>query len=148
MLSTDESWRGGADHFCDCCGRPGRRTWSMVVRDGAFHALYFAACYDHGDVRESWIDVTFGGFGEVAGFEEHVTFGCRFGPVDDDSEPGLTLVDAVTMAPDAMIFGQRLKREQALVHPRIGDFWDVVRFVVETDPLVYHHHFGQWRQGD
>ena len=94
MFTTDESYRGGAEKICDCCGQPSRRTWSMVIRDEQPYALFFAACYDHGDVRESWIDVVFGTWGEGTDYHDHVTFGCRFGPVSDNPLPAATAVDA------------------------------------------------------
>jgi hypothetical protein len=142
MFSTDESYRGGGEKTCDCCGQPSRRTWSMVVRDGAPYALFFAACYDHGEVRESWIDVTFGTWGKGTDYDDHVTFGCRFGPVSNSPLPAATAVGAASVAPDSPLFGQKLSREQALADPRIADFWQVVDFIVEADPLVHEHHYG------
>ena len=43
MFSTDESYRGGVEKTCDCCGQPGWRTWSMVTRDDAPYVLFFTA---------------------------------------------------------------------------------------------------------
>jgi hypothetical protein len=142
MFTTDESYRGGVEKICDCCGQPSRRTWSMVIRDHQPYALFFAACYDHGDVRESWIDVVFGTWGNGTDYHDHVTFGCRFGPVDNSPLPAATAVDAAAVAPDGPLFGSKLSRAEALAHPRISDFWEVVDFVVETDLVVHEHHYG------
>lgn len=114
----------------------------MVACDGAPYALFFAACYDHGEVRESWIDVIFGTWGNGTDSQDHATFGCRFGPVSNSPLPAATAVDAASVAPDGPLFGQKLSREEALAHPLISDFWQVVDFIVETDPLVHEHHYG------
>ncbi|WP_433062612.1 hypothetical protein [Dactylosporangium sp. CS-033363] len=142
MFTTDESFRGGGEKICDCCGNPSQRTWTMVERDGRPYAVYFAACYDHGHERESWIDVVFGTWGEGDEYDDHLTFGCRFGPVVNSPLPAATAVDAAFVAPDGPLYGEKLSRTAALAHPRIADFWQVVDFVVECDPLVHEHHYG------
>lgn len=114
----------------------------MVSRDGAPYALFYASCYDHGDVRESWIDVVFGTWGEGAEYHDHLTFGCRFGPVANSDQPSATAVNAAFAAPDNVLFGQKLTRDVALQHPRLAEFWQIVDFVVATDPLVHAHHYG------
>lgn len=142
MLATDEAWRGGADKACDCCGGASRRTWCMVTRDGAPYAVFFASCYDHGGERESWIDVVFGTWGQGTEYDDHLTFGCRFGPVQGSDLSAATAVDAASVAPDSPLFGRKLSRAEALAHPRVREFWDVVDFVVGADPLVHPHHYG------
>lgn len=141
MLGTDESYRGGADQTCGCCGQPSRRTWCMVTRGGLPYAVFFASCYQHADVRESWIDVVFGTWGQDS-HDDHLTFGCRFGPGVGSDLPGATAVDAASAAPDSSLFGHKLSRTEALAHPRLGEFWEVIDFVVATDPLVHQHHYG------
>ncbi|WP_018801936.1 hypothetical protein [Salinispora arenicola] len=56
--------------------------------------------------------------------------------------PAATAVDAASAAPDGPLFGQKLSCEQALAHPRINDFWQVMDFIVETEPLVHEHLYG------
>ena len=114
----------------------------MVNADSAPYAVFFAACYDHGDVRESWIDVVFGTWGEGADYDDHVSFGCRFGPVADSEAPAATAVDAASVAPDNSLYGRKLSRAAALAHPMLPEFWQVVDFVLEADPLVHSHHHG------
>jgi hypothetical protein len=114
----------------------------MLNQDGQPYALFFAACYNHGGGRESWIDVVFGTWGQGAEYHDHVTFGCRFGPVAGSDLPAATAVDAAAVAPDGPLFGHKLTRAEALAHPRISEFWKVIDFVVETDPLVHPHHYG------
>jgi hypothetical protein len=43
------------------------------------------------------------------------------------------------MAPEPVspLFGERLDREQALKHPWIGEFWEVVDLVLLSDPTVH-----------
>lgn len=142
VLATDETWRGGNTATCDCCQNESQRTWCMVTGDGQPYAVFFASCYDHGDVRESWIDVVFGSWDEGSDFRDHVTFGCRFGPVDDGDQIGASLADAASVAPDAALFGQKLRTEQAVDHSQLPAFWQVIDFVVESDPLVHQHHWG------
>ena len=96
----------------------------------------------NGEVRESWIDVVFGTWGKGTDDHDHVTFGCRFGPVSNSHLPAATAVDAASVAPDGPLFGQKLSREETLAHPRIAEFWQVGDFVVEADPLVHGHHYG------
>ncbi|GIH10990.1 hypothetical protein Rhe02_90570 [Rhizocola hellebori] len=147
MFDTDESYRGRKTKVCECCGQPSERTWCMVRRNGQPYAVYFAACYDHrGEVRETWVDVVFGTWGDGADYGDHVTFGCRFGPVSNSDLPAATAVDAAAVASDGPLYGHKLSREEALAHPRIADFWQVFDFVLETDPLVHEHHYGHHPQ--
>ncbi|WP_144120316.1 hypothetical protein [Catellatospora sichuanensis] len=142
MLTFDEAWRKSTTQECDCCGNASRRTWTMVDRDARPYAVFFAACYDHGHERETWIDVTFGTWGQGADHHDHVTFGCRFGRVAGSEAPAATAVDAARVAPDDPLFGQKLSRAEALSHPRVKEFWEVVDLIVLHDPLVHQHHYG------
>ncbi|MER7333676.1 MULTISPECIES: hypothetical protein [unclassified Micromonospora] len=142
MLETDESYRGGAEKTCECCGQPSRHTWCMVTRDRLPYAVFFAACYNHAGVRESWIDVVFGTWGRDADYDDHLTFGCRFGPGAGSDLPGATAVDAASVAPDSPLYGYKLTRAEALAHPKLSEFWEVIDFVVATDPLLHEHHYG------
>ncbi|GII34964.1 hypothetical protein [Planotetraspora mira] len=142
VLETDESYRGGAEKTCECCGQPSRRTWCMVTRDGLPYAMFFAACYSHAGVRESWTDVVFGTWGQGTDYHDHLTFGCRFGPGAGSDLPGATAVDAASVAPDGPLYGHKLTRAEALAHPKLSEFWEVIDFVVATDPLVHQHHYG------
>jgi hypothetical protein len=114
----------------------------MVTRAGKPYAMFFAACYDHGHERESWVDVTFGTWGEGTDYHDHLTFGCRFGPVSTSDLPAATAVNAASVAPDSPLYGEKLSREAALAHPRIAEFWQVLDFIVERDALVHEHHYG------
>jgi hypothetical protein len=141
VLTIDEGWRGGVTRTCECCGHESERTWCMVNSDAAPYAVFFAACYDHGAVRESWIDVVFGTWGQGAEYDDHVSFGCRFGPVGNAGTLAATAVDAASVAPDNSLFGRKLSRSAALSHSMLPEFWQVVDFVLATDPLLHRYHY-------
>jgi len=124
---------------CSCCGTAIERSSSLVQRDGTAYAVYFAHCYAHG--REAFVDVVLGTW-SAAGASDHVTFGCRIGAVDGASEPPCSLVTGGEMAADDALFGAKLTRDDALRHPRLGDFWAVVDFVLKKDPTVRARIYG------
>jgi hypothetical protein len=121
---------------CSCCAEPVERVWNFVLRGDDAHAVYFANCYHHRDQsHEVWIDVILGTWGGDA-VDDHVTFGCRVGPVADRPEPAATLVQAGLDGSDVRIHGVLLSREDGLEHPRLPEFWAVVDFVLANDPAV------------
>lgn len=103
--------------------------------------LYFASCYHHDGVHEAWIDAILGSWGQNT-TDDHVTFGCRVGPVADSPAPAATLVDGGAAAPDAPLYGHKLTRDEGLAHPRLPDFWQLVDAVLEKDALVRGHIYG------
>jgi hypothetical protein len=93
-LTIDLAMRQEREFECPCCKAQVQRTWNYVSRDDEPYAVYFANCYHHRDKpHEVWIDVILGTWGEGE-FDDHVTFGCRVGPVVDSPEPAATLVQA------------------------------------------------------
>jgi hypothetical protein len=125
---------------CAACGRGYTLIKSFILDDGDAHAVLFAALHDHGE-REAWLDVVLGTFGSDV-FADHVTFGCRVGPVHGQSEPAATAVPAAAPYGDAPIFGCKLSRDEALAHARIAEFWRVVDFVLINDPDIHFHVYG------
>jgi hypothetical protein len=105
------------------------------------HAVFFAALHQH-EAKEAWIDVILGSFGNDD-TSDHVTFGCRVGPVIGQTEPAATLVPAADPYSDSALFGVKLSREEALKHPRLGEFWIVVDFVLTADRDVSAHIYGE-----
>jgi len=140
-LVIDEGSRQVRHFVCQCCNNEADRTWANVYDDGTALAVYYASCYHHDGVHEAWIDAILGSWGENR-FDDHVTFGCRVGPVMDSPAPGATLVNGGEVAPDSPIFGQKLSREEGLSHPRLGEFWRVVDTILERDDLVRRHIYG------
>ena len=126
---------------CDACGRDFTLVKAFVYRRGVPHGIYLAACHEHEGVREAWIDLILGTFGEDNS-SDHVTFGARVGPVDGQDEPAATLVQAAIPYGDWQIFGQKLSREEALKHPLLPVCWEVVDFVLLEDTTVNAHVYG------
>lgn len=97
-------------------------------------------------VHEAWIDAILGSWGHNE-FGDHVTFGCRVGPVVNSPTPAATLVNGGAVAPDSPIFGRKLSREEGLNHPRLAEFWQVVDTILEHDELVRRHIYGPGAHG-
>ena len=75
---------------------------------------------------------------EEPDFADHATFSIR---VDAS---GARILDAlVVVEGSAMRFGRRLKRYEALAHPRIGQVWELVDFVVTEDLTVNSYVYGR-----
>lgn len=137
---TFDPERGSNELTCADCGAHYTLVKGFVYEDHAAHAIYFAACHNHDEVHEAWIDVILGSFGE-GDPTDHVTFGCRVGPIPGQLEPQASLVPAGRPYNDP-ILGQKLTREEALAHPRLDDYWAVVDFVLTEDPIVHEHVYG------
>lgn len=112
----------------------------FIHRDGDALAVYFASCYHHGG-HEVWIDVVFSPTW-AEGVDDRETFGCRVGPIDGLNDIGSSLVTGGIAFPDSLNFGHKLTRDEALAHPRIREFWDVVDHVLTKDLLVREHIYG------
>jgi hypothetical protein len=143
-LVIDPESRQIRQFACDCCHAQAQRTWAEMYDDATDQAVavYYASCYAHDDgVREAWIDAIVGTWGEDT-VNDHVTFGCRVGPVADSPDPAASLVNGGEVAPDSPIFGQKLSREEGLAHPRIDEFWQIVDTILEHDELVREHIYG------
>lgn len=130
-------------HSCPSCGSRYLQVKGFIHDDGNAHAIYFAACHDHG-AREAWIDAILGTFDEDE-TEGRVTFGCRVGPVEGQTDPAATLIQAASPYSDVPLFGEKLSREEALAHDRLADFWTVVDFILVADPDVHAHVYGHPR---
>ncbi|UOQ88581.1 hypothetical protein MUN74_15095 [Agromyces endophyticus] len=125
---------------CDHCGQPMTRVTGFVYQDGDAHAIYIASCYHH-DGHEVWIDGVFSPtWADDA--DDHFTFGCRVGPVEGQAEPGASLVAAAAPFSDSATFGHKLTRDEALAHPRLGDFWALVDHLLTNDAVVSAHMYG------
>lgn len=141
MLLTFGPDRQERSFTCECCKAPIDRTWCFIYKEETPYALYYANCYHHVDQdHDAWIDVIFGTWGKgVDAMTDHVSFGCRVGPVPGQAEPAATLVSAGTIYPDNPLWGDKLDREAGLQHPRLVEFWTVIDFVLESDRLVRGH---------
>ncbi len=126
---------------CTACGRTYTLAKGFIFKGDEPHAVYFAALHDHG-MREAWIDVILGTFGDDDS-SDHLTFGCRVGPVEGQPEPAATAVDAAIPFGDSDLFGKKLSRDEALNQASLPSFWDVVDFVLVEDPDVNEHVYGR-----
>ena len=126
---------------CAGCGRHYPLIKGFIARDGDAAAIAFSALHVHDGQREAWIDVILGTFGDDDA-SDHVTFGCRVGPVANSDEPAATLIPAAQPYGNGPIWGHKLIREEALAHPRLPQFWEVVDFVLIADSAVHHHVYG------
>ena len=139
--TIDEGSRQLRQFVCECCNTESDRTWAWIHDGGTALGVYFASCYHHNGVHETWIDAILGTWGEDR-VDDHLTFGCRVGPVENSPTPAATLVDGGAATPDDPVFGQKLSREQGLKHPRLPEFWKIVDTILEHDALVRRHLYG------
>ncbi len=119
----------------DCGGERVTYTGEVGDRESTL-AVFWAHLYDHPGNREVFIDATFGTWGVDGYSEDHVTFGSRTGPVEEHPHIASSLVRGGEFASDDPNFGKKLTREQALVHPRIDEFWLVNDMVLTEIPEV------------
>ena len=136
-LSFDPE-RGVELKSCAACGREYTLIKSFILDGEDAHAVLFAALHNHHGEREAWIDVVLGTFGSED-LSDHCTFGCRVGPVAEQSEPAATLVAAAAPFGDSSLFGQKLSRDEALIHPWVSEFWRIVDFVLINDADIHFH---------
>lgn len=128
------------EFICDHCGGPSQRVTGFIHRDNNALAVYFASCYHHGG-HEVWIDVVLSPTW-AEDVDDRETFGCRVGPIDNPGDLGSSLVTGASAFPDSPTFGRKLTRDQALQHPRLPEFWEIVDHVLSRDPLVRDHIYG------
>ncbi len=109
-LAMDLAERQEREFTCQCCDSTIQRMWNKVRRDNAVLAVYYASCYHHKDQpHEAWIDVILGTWGTGA-TDDHITFGCRVGPVVNSPDPAATLVQACLDGSSGPIHGIRRSR--------------------------------------
>jgi hypothetical protein len=137
----DEDSRQNRHVTCACCQAEVERTWAHIRSEDAGTAVYYASCYHHHAGHEAFIDVILGTWGS-GNFTDHITFGCRVGPVTNSPAPAATLINAAAVAPDSVIFGRKLSRDEGLQHPRLAEFWTIIDTILEHDELVHRHLYG------
>lgn len=127
--------------LCIVCGSDFVLIDHFILNNGSAWAISKTALHNHRGVREAWIDAILGTFGHDDA-SDHITFGARVGPVDGSPDPAATLVDAAEPYPESDMFGLKLSRAQGLDHARLSDFWQVVDFILVSDPQVQKHVYG------
>jgi hypothetical protein len=126
---------------CGRCGTEYRLVKAFVVKDRTAHAVVCSALHHNDGQREGWMDAILGAFGGGAS-ADHVTFGCRVGPIEGQVEPAASVVQAAVPYSDSSIWGRKLDRTEALSHPWLPDFWEIVDFVLVNDEVVHDHVYG------
>lgn len=117
---------------CSDCGASFEHVTGFVVDGNNAHSVYFAACHGH-PKHEAQIDVVLGTWaGDEA--EDHVTFSSIL------RRDGAMAVSA-TVAIDGNLefLGRRLSRDEALAHPWVAAFWQVVDLLATEDPTIKEH---------
>lgn len=126
-----------AEHRCPDCDRPFRRITGFVHRDGAPHAVFYASCHHH-DGNDVLLDAVFGSW-EGDDHSDHVTFGCRIGPVPGQPGPAVQLMPAAASFDAATLFGRKLTSDEAARHPCLDDFRELVQHVLSTNTVIAAH---------
>ena len=121
---------------CRCCDSVVDRSSAKLDRDGSARALFSACCYHHGDGGEVWFDIAIGTWG-TDDHSDHVAFGCRWGAVDGRADPMCSLTTGAGVLGDSPVWGTKLDRPAALRHPLLPEFWAMVDFLLESDPVVH-----------
>jgi hypothetical protein len=116
---------------CPDCGEKHDGVTGYVLNSGDAYAIYFADWYPHDS--EAWVEVVLGSFDEPQ-YADDVTIGCRYGYVDGQRDAAASLFTPIRSGP---LFGTILDRDQALLSPRIDDFWAVTDWLVVNDPLLH-----------
>jgi hypothetical protein len=132
---------------CDCCQTPFDRVTGFITNNDGAYAIYHASCYHHHGIHEAWIDMimddAWAPERPVSGpGPNRVTFGCRVGPVEGQPTPACSLVRGAEVAPDDLLYGRKLTREEALAHPWLSGFWAAIDHVLENDTTVHQHLYG------
>jgi hypothetical protein len=100
--------------------------------------VFGAWLYHHDEAHEVIIDAILGTWDEDE-VGDHVTFGARTGPVSGQVEPASTLVTGGAMAPEEPVYGRKLTRDEALLHPWLPRFWEVNDLILTGIPAVHAH---------
>jgi hypothetical protein len=129
---------------CSDCGAEYLLVKSFVLDAEGPYAIAFTALHHH-EGFEAWMDVIFGSFDGDAIDDDRTTFGCRIGPVEGSQEPAATAVAAAVPYRDSPTFGHKLSRDEALNHPRLPEFWQVVDFLLVDEPTINHHVYAHLR---
>lgn len=120
---------------CGECDELHDKSIGFVLRDGDATAVYYASWSPHHG--EAHVETVLGSWDDEAGYPDHVTFGCRIGFRDGLDGPQCSLVPGGVTLGDKLIFGQKLTRDQALVHPWIDLHWELVDWLTDHDPLLH-----------
>jgi len=142
------AWMEPEHQECPDCGGVRHMVNGEVLDDSGATtvAVFLAFLYDHGGVREAFVDLVLGPWGEAADPAERLTFSTRTGPVVG-GRVASTLLDAPATAPDDPQLGRRVSRDEGLAHPAIATVWACSDAVLSDVPAVRDHLAGTRRRG-
>ncbi len=122
---------------CPDCGETHEGMTGFVLDHGDAYAFYYADWYPH--QSQMIVELGLGRFHDPDDYGDNVLFGIRYGHVDGEPDAVASLR---TPTHGAGVMGARpLTREEALVHPRLKDLWDVSDWLIENDPLLHREVF-------
>ena len=125
------------DRVCRDRGSTSRLLRLFVHRDGDAHAICYVALHRHAGNAEASFDCILGSWDEDD--PDRITFGCRVGQVVGQTEPAASLVSGAIPYSERTIWGKKLTREEALVHPRLQEYWEVVDYLLVNDREIHSH---------
>ncbi|HEU4320011.1 MAG TPA: hypothetical protein VFS66_08010 [Acidimicrobiia bacterium] len=138
MLSFDGDSRQTTRH-CPDCGQSHESVTGFVLKEDSAYAVYYVDWYPHSN--EAYVDAILGSW-DGPGYDDNVTFGCRLGEVEGYAGPQASLVTGGAQRGDKPIMGTKLERDDALRHPLVAEFWELVDWLIVNDSLlherVYH----------
>ena len=121
---------------CDCCGGVTTTLTRFVYRDGAAHAVYYAAFSDNHPDRFASALVSVGRWGEGSTPDQRVSFCLRLWTSAD--QHNVQVVDPSEVGwSEAHITGPKLARSEALAHPSLQDVFAITDLIFADDlPLA------------
>lgn len=123
---------------CPNCNSKYLSITDFVLNDEHAYAVAYIDCHRHHNSPELFFTVILGSWAEGE-YDDHVTFACRYGGlINGGEEVACTLLD-VSDVYDKPIFGKRLTRDQALKHPKVTEFWEIIDYLIEYDIKVHDY---------
>jgi len=118
---------------CHCCGKPATRLTRFVYDDFGAYGVYFASfAPQHRDVKAI---VSIGEWGDGTTPADRAAFAMVLW--QNAGNHAVTLVDAADSPwNDVDLLGPVLDRDEALVHPRLEDVYNVTDHMFSDDPEI------------
>lgn len=144
MLDVD--WEAPKSQACPDCGGRRQLVTGQVSIDETISAAFLAFLYDHEGIREVYLDLIIGTWGDNGDPSTRLTFSTRTGPTEGGII-GSTLLDGRDNSPDYAIFGSKVSREEGMTHPLLPTVWLCNDTVLEQVPAVAQHLAGAQAHG-
>lgn len=113
----------------------------LILDRGVAYAVVFGEAHRHNHEPEVYFTGILGTWNDASNSNDHITFACRYGPVEGQTDYACTLVD-VPDDFDNPLSGKKLSRVEGLKHKSINEFWHIVDCLIEHDmdlhDFLYH----------